>query len=130
MKVDVIGFYKEATIKFAASNLIGRSIKTIQDRDSADVQFRHDILSSKARFAKSSTHKIRLDNLYANLYPEDFKTPTQTVDIDVTTIEGPSSEELITEGNRLGLDITPHEAFLSPSADPGAAPQDPTQEGA
>lgn len=128
MKVDVIEFYKETGMKTAAANFVGRSIQTVQDWEAADEQFRDDMLRAKARFAKSNKHKIRLDNLYANLYPDDFKPPTQTVDTKVTTIEGQSAEDLLAEANRLGLDTTPYESLLTGSPDPGAATQDQSQE--
>src|SRR5690606_17293532 len=84
-KAQVVSFFEKTGMKTAAANFVGRDIQTIRDWEAADNEFRTAMLRAKAKFAQSNQRKVRLDNLFANLYPDDFKPPKQEIDTKVTT---------------------------------------------
>ena len=125
MKAQVVSFYEKTSMKTAAANFVGRTIKTVQRWETEDDEFKVEMLRAKATFAQKNQRKVRLDNLFANLYPDDYKPPKQEVDATVTTIEGQSAEDLLAEAKRLGLDTTPYESLLTDNRAPGTATEDP-----
>lgn len=127
-KAECVRFYERNGVKQAAADWIGRSIRTVQQWEEEDEEFHAQMLRAKAQFYQSNRSKIRLDNLFANMYPDDFKPPTQTVDAKVTTIEGQSAEDLVAEAKRLGLDTTPYESLLTGTTDPRTPNQDTPEE--
>jgi hypothetical protein len=80
MKEQVLSFFETTGMKTAAANFVGRDIQTIRDWEAADENFRIDMLRAQAKFAKVNQRKVKIDNLFANLYPEDFKPPKQEID--------------------------------------------------
>ena len=114
MKAQVVNFYEKTGMKTAAANFVGRTIKTVQRWETEDDEFEAEMLRAKATFAGKNQRKVRLDNLFANLYPEDFKPPKQEVESTVTTFEGQSAEDLLAEAKRLGLDTSQYESLVKP----------------
>jgi hypothetical protein len=120
-KAQIVSFFEKTGMKTAAANFVGRSLHTIRDWEASDEEFRADMLRAKANFAQRNQRKVRLDNLSANLYPDDYKPPKQEVNATVITIEGQSADDLLAEAKRLGPDTTPYESLLTRPGTPGAA---------
>ncbi len=89
-KEECVRFYELTGIKQAAADWVGRTLKTINDWEQADEDFRYRMLRAKATYMKTNARRTRPDNVLAHLYDE-YKPPKQEIAVD-----GPPSTVNIT----------------------------------
>jgi hypothetical protein len=78
-KRQCVEVYATLGVKKAAAASVGRELKTINEWEAADEDFRLEMLRAESRFLEKNRHKVKLDNVFAHLFDE-YKPPTQQVE--------------------------------------------------
>jgi hypothetical protein len=123
-----LAYFKAWPVKKAAAEAVNRSSDTIDIWLRDDPEFSEAFLRARAYWARRKSKQLDPSNLLVNMYDE-LKPPKQEIDATITTIEGQSAEDLLSEAKALGLDISAYEPLLTGNSTPGTDTQDPTQKG-
>jgi hypothetical protein len=73
-----IEVYATLGVKKAAAAAVGRELKTINEWEAADEEFRLNMLGAEYRFLQKNRSKVKLDNVFAHLFDE-YKPPKQEI---------------------------------------------------
>lgn len=84
-KEQFLEYYEDLPIKQAAADHIRRTLKTVNEWENKDEEFRDAVLEAKAKYARKHG-KTRPDNLLPKLY-EDFGEVTRPVDLIVHNVK-------------------------------------------
>ncbi len=78
-KAVCISVYEVTGVKKAAAAAARRTLTRVLEWEREDEEFRLDMLGAEQRFLMKNRHKVKLDNVFANLFDE-YKPPRQEIE--------------------------------------------------